>query len=112
MSETKTPRNDEKSRIWIDPVVHELERLRAELAAAREALRWIPVEERLPESGQWVMACWPYNNQRPQVIKYTEASTQSRRYGFWSIDEEHFEPPTHWMPLPAPPVLHAQREGE
>ena len=75
--------------------------LRAELAALREHVRWIPVSERLPDF------------LTPTLTVYrtkTGISAITLRYRldeyFW-IDEEGNKVPkknvTHWMPLPPPP---------
>ena len=72
--------------------------LRAELAELREANRWIPVEERLPEAGVKAiatdgdhvdMALYDYNNEWDWWVPIGNA------------DEEI----THWRPLPTPPEV-------
>ena len=61
--------------------------------ALRDRLRWIPVEERLPEDNEWVLAadrCWrghPYT-----AWLYHHALCDLFVYEF-----------SHWMPLPEPP---------
>jgi len=63
--------------------------------------RWIPVGERLPETGLRVLAfvqCQPHEHcQTVGAFMFN---------GDWVFDE-HYEDagePTHWMPLPEPPV--------
>lgn len=65
--------------------------LEAALAAEREAHRWIPVSERLPEDNQEV-----YARELSGVIthfKYSSALVE--------IFRRHY---THWQPLPQPPA--------
>jgi|ERR1035437_2114065 hypothetical protein len=68
-----------------------IEKLEAELAALREAERWIPVSERLPEEGQTVIV----------YISGKGISTPTYQVGWkWC-----YETPTHWRPLPPPPTV-------
>ena len=63
---------------------------------ALERQRWIPVSERLPNDGEFVLT---YKNGQFEVQEY-----EKRRNGwisgdwFWSLCTV-----THWMPLPEPP---------
>lgn len=61
--------------------------------ALRDRLRWIPVEERLPEDNEWVLAadrCWRGHPYREWL--YHHALRDLFVYEF-----------SHWMPLPEPP---------
>jgi len=61
--------------------------------ALRDRLRWIPVEERLPEDNEWVLAadrCWRGHPCRAWL--YHHALRDLFVYEF-----------SHWMPLPEPP---------
>jgi hypothetical protein len=62
----------------------------AELERIREARRWIPVEERLPETRDPVLTLWISGMQ--SVKQYDE------QHG-WNTGAQV----THWMPLPEPP---------
>jgi len=66
--------------------------------------RWIPVTERLPNRGEWVLAYGPH---------YSHIVAECDRGEWRSVyrDSETGEPwlreagmVTHWMPLPAPPA--------
>ena len=57
--------------------------------------RWIPVTERLPEDGQWVLV-WGHGQKIP-IMMFRES-------GAWIDDQFEFHTAvTHWMPLPEPP---------
>ena len=56
------------------------------------APRWIPVEERLPERGQQVIA-YSGNVLKPAVFAFE----------FWNKDFDTWAHVTHWMPLPEGP---------
>lgn len=62
----------------------------AELERIREARRWIPVEERLPETRDPVLTLWVSGM---QSVKQYDA-----QHG-WNTGAQV----THWMPLPEPP---------
>ena len=61
---------------------------------------WIPVSERLPELVERVMVC---NANDGWVTIGSRELTGA--YHHWDGDDyEELCEPTHWMPLPAPPV--------
>lgn len=64
--------------------------LRAEVERLREAQRWIPVEERLPETRDPVLTLWVSGMQ--SVKQYDEQHE-------WNTGAQV----THWMPLPELP---------
>lgn len=67
--------------------------LRAELAALKEQMRWIPVSERLPEDDTSVL-----------IFIENETYYAAFAYGvFWEISDFALEGVTHWRPLPTPP---------
>lgn len=64
---------------------HELDELRSEVKRLREARRWVPVSERLPDVGGHVL------------VVYDDG------FMLTSTVDEFDHGVTHWMPLPAPP---------
>ena len=63
----------------------------------KDALKWIPVTERLPEENETVLVCGE-DGVEPGVF-YGKS-------GFWTYDLYEQDPifgVTHWMPLPQPP---------
>ena len=72
--------------------------LRSRIAELEAAQRWIPVSERLPEHGDFVLA---WDNEIIEVLKYIRTFG-----GAWFIDiADAAVYPTHWMPLPQPPEV-------
>ena len=80
----------------IDTLLDEIERLQAER-------RWIPVSERLPQDGIFVLACSASNHSYIVKKKTYPCGTIEwedicRSYIFRNVFD-------HWMPLPPPPEL-------
>ncbi len=69
----------------------------------QDAMKWIPVAERLPENRDDVLVCrtWWNETRNPQIGWYNDVSQE------WQIlDSDGYYPckkVTHWMPLPTPP---------
>ena len=82
--------------LWAAFGAERIESLEAENAALREAQRWIPVTERLPDTDACVA-----------VLEGEARVHEIDRYKFDGGDDWHFAIPaypiTHWMPLPTPP---------
>ena len=72
-------------------------RLTAEVEALKDAARWIPVSERLPEVKQLVMVAVKH----AQSAKYAQL-TVNNTWRTWG-GEYVFSSVTHWQPLPQPP---------
>jgi uncharacterized protein DUF551 len=58
---------------------------------------WMPVSERLPEPGTWVLV-W--------TGRYHWIAMISPTFNVWvgTYENEYWSEPTHWMSLPAPPT--------
>lgn len=68
------------------------------IAAVGQLLpRWISVEERLPDDGQSVLACFEKSGG-------VGCATFVDRYKWFETDRGCFGA-THWMPLPEPPEV-------
>lgn len=78
------------SRVLYDEAQARIAELEAENAALKDAQRWIPVGERLPEEAQEIYAR-EYNG------IFTHFKYSKRLY---EIFIRHY---THWRPLPQPP---------
>lgn len=76
----------------------EIGKLRAELINLREANRWIPVGERLPDDNVAVMICLENNC---IDIMYHEADRWHMDYNGIAYADDCV---THWRPLPEPPA--------
>jgi len=72
--------------------------LTARIAELEAAQRWIPVSERLPEDGEFVLA-WD-----DEIIEVLEYKNTFGGASFLNIADTTVYP-THWMPLPEPPEV-------
>jgi hypothetical protein len=62
------------------------------------ARRWIPVEERLPEDRQHVIACFP------SPFEFMTHAVYEKDPGWFSIPNYGAAQASHWMPFPKPPT--------
>lgn len=65
---------------------------------------WIPVTERKPRAGVWVLV-W--------TGKYHWIAQISPMFGSWVAvyENEYWSEPTHWMPLPTRPRKKIRADG-
>ena len=70
------------------------------LAGHAHAMRWVPVSERLPEVGTWVLRYSPNKGTEIDKLEYVMASGETC---FWGDREFNCYDATHWMPLPPLP---------
>lgn len=75
-------------------------KLKAENERLKEAQRWIPVTERLPEDGEWVL-CGKENG---VMVMCGQLSTSGDAFYLYGDSTPDFNV-THWMPLPNKPEL-------
>lgn len=80
-------------------LLEEITRLQAELSTLRESMRWIPVSEKTPEPGEYVLLF--HKDWSPRLGNWKDGVT----IGLTPT------PATHWMPLPKPPEDSSEREG-
>lgn len=73
-----------------------------EKQATSNESKWIPVTERLPELGKYVMV---YGNRGGIYTAYLSRYWPDSDYIAWHKlnSKNHHCEPTHWMPLPEPP---------
>ena len=80
-------------------------KLQAEIAAAKQALAWISVEERMPPAGQFVLVKCPSGYSTTPFVYTTARRGGDFRPGRW-IDHANDDlqdwgmEPTHWRALP------------
>lgn len=73
------------------------EHLREGWCIACIAPRWTPTDEKPPEIGMRVLGFWMSHRGAVQSVRGA--------VGGWLDDDGNVTaPPTHWMPLPAPPT--------
>lgn len=68
--------------------------LETELKRVKAERRWIPVTERLPESGVRVIVCRGNKVEQGVFLGVN---------GWWKVYGTNTKNVTHWMPLPEPP---------
>lgn len=65
-------------------------------------IKWIPVEEKMPEKEETVLVAFD------DGFICTVDTDENGEWELWADSGE----PTHWMPLPEPPVEAEEGDGE
>jgi Protein of unknown function (DUF551) len=67
---------------------------------------WIPVTEKLPEPGVYVLCFCNHQNVFNEDIKWMciNIGNKNTRNDDFFVDDTTFVNVTHWMPLPEPPI--------
>lgn len=95
----------------VEKAMRERDALRGEVARLREANRWIPVSERLPEDGVDVIIFSPRHPNESPTKKHRArflAHLNTKREWALSIslgNDIIIPGVTHWRPLPEPPEV-------
>ena len=83
--------------------------LNARIAALEAERRWIPVSERLPECEKDVLVFWGKASDGSKIDWFGTAWRNECDDGKWCTDPIV---PTHWMPLPEPPIVYGKEREE
>ena len=84
--------------------VEELRQVASENSELKEAQRWVPVGERLPENDDWVLARVLYSDVPDDFSTLFAWHSYSGRWHVNTGKEDTVNMPvTHWQPLPAAP---------
>jgi hypothetical protein len=84
-----------EQRTEICHLLDEVEGMDNRVLRLKEAQRWVPVSERMPEKSGLCLAILDY-----KFCQCVEAIT-----GDWFVNSMQIHNVTHWMPLPEPPEV-------
>ena len=79
------------------------------IAELEDAQRWVPVSERLPECEKDVLVFWGKASDGSKIDWFGTAWRNECDDGKWCTDPIV---PTHWMPLPEPPIVYGKESEE
>ena len=85
--------------------------LESENARLKDAQRWIPVSERLPDNWESVLTIDISKSTRDMVTAFynPETSLWSTHFSMYSDSDLWV---THWMPLPESPIVYGKEREE
>lgn len=87
---------------YLSTALDEIEQLKVELAALKEAARWIPVSERLPEDYTDVLVLWHWDS-RPESLVYDITRKWTDEKSLIVHDGDYDKNIVYWQPLPGLP---------
>jgi len=86
-----------------DALDDEIDKLEAENARLKDAQRWIPVSERMPDDWESVLTIDISKSTQDVVSAFYNPETS-----LWSTPFSSDLWVTHWMPLPEPPIVYGK----
>jgi hypothetical protein len=109
----------QRARKWIDgsapmqeiaQLIDDYNAKNARVAELEAAARWVSVDERLPDEGQFVFV---YCRSLDAVLAGQFADTFNGPQGFTDLGRDYFDEGdvTHWRELPAPPAHSSTKEN-
>ena len=100
---------EDELRARIAELEAESDQLTARLCQERQDDKWIPVSERLPECEKDVLVFWGKASDGSKIDWFGTAWRNECDDGKWCTDPIV---PTHWMPLPEPPIVYGKEREE
>lgn len=102
LAATAAPEQPTGKTIAYDPFTDTVYHLASPQQQPAEPSAWISVEDRLPPNDvDAIILFWPYDNrENAQMVGQGHHIDGV----FYNDDGDDMHPPSHWIPLPAPPV--------